>query len=124
MKVGPSGGPSNRSSVREGGVARRHTRTAFRERVRAVREDGEFESETEDISKSGVGLLSDAMLDNSAFVELHIGEVGVIPGHVARTYEGGFAVEFDVSEKEKERIEAEIKRFRRTLAREEEGNEV
>ena len=66
----------------------------------------------------------DTTLDNSTFVELHIGDVGAIPGHVTRSYEGGFAVEFDVEEKEKERIEAEIKRFRRTMAQAEDGNQV
>jgi hypothetical protein len=124
MRIRPTGGVANRSTVREGGVARRHTRFAFRERTRAVTDDGEFEGESQDISRSGVGLMTEATLDNSTVMELHIGEGGAIPGHVARTYEGGFAIEFDVSEKEKKRIEAEIKRFRRTMAREEDGNEI
>jgi hypothetical protein len=124
MKIRPAGGPSNRSTIREGGTARRHTRFAFSERVRAVTEDGEFEGESQDISGSGVGLLMDTVLDNATFVELHIGDVGAVPGHVTRSYEGGFAVEFDVTDKEKKRIEAEIKRFRRTLADSENGNEV
>jgi hypothetical protein len=116
--------PGSRATVRGGGEARRHPRFAFRERVRAVTEDGEYEGESQDISRGGVGLLIDATLDNRQFVELHIGDVGAVPGHVVRSYEGGVAVEFAVPEEEKERIEAEVRRFRRTMAEAEDGTEV
>ncbi len=83
---------------------RRYERYPLRQRVRAVIGDKEYEGVTNDISAGGTGLLIATKLDNDHFIDLHIENVGTIPGHVVRVYEGGAAVAFDTDAAERTRI--------------------
>ena len=73
----------------------------------------------QDISASGAGLVVDGVFENASFVELHMEGLGNIEAHVARDFAGGIGVEFDLSERHKKEMEAELRAFRKTIA---EGN--
>lgn len=75
----------------------RHERNDFRKRVEVTTPSGTtFEAQSQDISRSGIALsLSAPLMENGMFVELHTEGLGNLSGKVARTYEGGAAVQFD-----------------------------
>ncbi|MEQ8229658.1 MAG: PilZ domain-containing protein [Rhodospirillales bacterium] len=57
-----------------------------------------FNGEVDNVSATGVAVtLGDAgiAVDNGMFVDMHVEGLGHLTGSVARTYDGGFAVEFD-----------------------------
>ena len=57
-----------------------------------------FGGVVDNVSTSGAAIsLGEASvrIDNGMFVDMHVEGLGQIKGSVARTYEGGFAVQFD-----------------------------
>ncbi len=74
---------------------RKCERYELKKSVRAETGGREVEGHVRDISASGVALNIDLNLNNDDFVQLHINNVGDVQGRVTRTFEGGFAVEFD-----------------------------
>ncbi|MDP6572239.1 MAG: PilZ domain-containing protein [Rhodospirillales bacterium] len=96
--------------VRVDGVGDRRvdSRVRYRRPMRAKAAKVEVEAELLDISGSGAALQSNVLLDNNTFVELHIEGVGNMEGRVARSYEGGFAVKFEVSAEQRGRLKTAI----------------
>jgi hypothetical protein len=89
-------------------------------RARLKDEDGTIhEVEVQDISAGGAGLLVDGVFDNDSFVEMHMEGLGDIKARVARNFIEGIGIEFDLSEPERNVVEAELRAFRNTIAREE-----
>lgn len=102
--------------------ARRHQRYVVRKPVRAKTAGRELQGEIKDISAGGAALLVDTHLENEQFVELHLEGLGVedlgpLSAQVVRVYEKGFAVRFNLDDKEKERLAEELAKFRKTVAR-------
>ena len=83
-------------------------RIPYRRPTRAKAAAVEVEAEVLDISRSGAALQSTVVLDNNTFVELHIEGVGHMEGRVARSYDGGFAVQFEASPEQRARLETAI----------------
>jgi len=98
---------------------RRHDRMELPKNTRAVlrNADGtEMDVGVHDISAGGAGLLVDGTFENNAFVELHMEGIGSVKGRVARGFVEGIGVEFDLAEAEKEKMDAELRAFRKTVA--------
>ncbi|MEQ9575093.1 MAG: PilZ domain-containing protein, partial [Rhodospirillales bacterium] len=60
--------------------------------------DRAFEGSVENVSATGAAIaLGEAgvAVDNGMFVDMHVEGLGHLSGRVARTYDGGFAVQFD-----------------------------
>ena len=88
---------------------RLHPRHDLHKHVR-IEIDGEVVvGETADISLGGVSIDAENHLSNDAFVLMHIDTIGEMTGHVVRTSNMGFAVEFDPVEEERERLAAHLK---------------
>ena len=90
------------------GERRLDARIPYRRPTRAKVAKVEVEAELLDISGSGAALRSSVVLDNNTFVELHIEGVGDMEGRVARSYDGGFAIEFEVGGEQRQRLETAI----------------
>ena len=90
------------------GERRLDARIPYRRPTRAKAAKVEVEAELLDISGSGAALQSSVVLDNDTFVELHIEGVGNMEGRVARSYDGGFAVKFEVGAEQRQRLETAI----------------
>lgn len=75
----------------------RHERYTYKKRVEVTTGSGDrFETESSDVSVSGMALsLNAPLMDNGQFVELHAEGLGNMSGKVARTYDGGAAVQFE-----------------------------
>lgn len=97
--------------------ARRHQRYPLRKKVRAKTAGREFQGEVKDISGSGAALTADINLENNQFVELHVEHLDPLPGHIVRTYEKGFAVKFDIPDKDKQELAEELEKFRRRVSK-------
>ena len=113
--VGSGGGvgpvrPAKRAKPSERRV---HPRQAFEAQVEAVTAEGRHPATAQDISFGGIGIGIAVTLQNDQFVELHIDNVGPVPGHVVRTYQGGVGVAFDVDDEERRRIAEAIEKARR-----------
>lgn len=78
-------------------VQPRHERVSYRKRVEITTDTGNrIEAESRDVSMSGMALsLNAPVIENGQFVELHTEGLGNMTGKVARTYDGGAAVQFD-----------------------------
>ncbi len=74
----------------------RHERFSFRKRVEVTTPSGEtFRTQSQDLSRSGISLSVNApLMQNGQFLELHAEGLGDVSGTVARTYDGGAAVQF------------------------------
>lgn len=76
----------------------RPTRYAYNKPARGNFAGRAFNGEVENMSRSGIAVtLGDAgmAVDNGMFVDMHVEGLGHVAGNVARTYEGGFAMQFD-----------------------------
>ncbi|MEL0107851.1 MAG: PilZ domain-containing protein [Rhodospirillaceae bacterium] len=95
--------------------ARRHKRVEFSKPFHGVAENDEFHGVIQDISGGGAAVAVDSssgQLSNFDFVEMHIQSLDKkIPAQVVRKYEGGFAVQFEVTAQEQDRIQDEIDQF-------------
>lgn len=60
--------------------------------------DTAFQGSIDNVSTSGAAVSlgdTDINVDNGTFVDMHVEGLGHVQGSVARSYEGGFAIEFD-----------------------------
>jgi len=75
----------------------RYERHALKKRVDVTTSSGEtFSAETRDVSRSGMAVsLSTPVMENGQFLELHAEGLGEVTGRVARTYDGGAAIQFE-----------------------------
>lgn len=99
---------------------------AFQERRRAKRykvdkavtvRDGRnrYRGRLRDISSSGAAVRvddADAQFDEDQELELELVDFGTAPGNIVRTFEDGFAMEFDLDEEAEEQLISEITGFR------------
>jgi len=102
---------------------RRHKRVEFTKPFHGTNDGTEFDGHIKDISASGAAIALDALdaedtnaatsqLSNYDFIELHIQSMDKkISAQVVRKYEGGYAVKFDVTQQEQDRIQSEIDQF-------------
>ena len=93
------------------GDKRRHPRYSLDGRVRARYGEVEREGRLVDVSGGGALLDIDTPLDNDLFVELHLNELGRVPGRVVRGRENEIAVKFTVDDDEERRIAKKLKRI-------------
>ena len=90
---------------------RRHARRAVSRPARAVAGTLEIAVTVTDLSAGGAALHLDSPaenLDEDALIDLYIEDLDPLSGHLARTFEDGIAVEFDLDEAEEDRLLAEI----------------
>jgi hypothetical protein len=103
--------------------ARRHKRFEYTQPFQGTNDGAAFNGHIQDISASGAAIALDAenaedadgataQFSNYDFIELHIESMDKkISAQVVRKYEGGYAVKFDVTQQEQDRIQQEIDRF-------------
>ena len=97
---------------------RRHARRTVSRPVRAVAGAQELTGTVTDLSAGGAALHLDApaeKLDEDAYIDLYIEDMDSLPGHLARTFEDGIAVEFDLDEAEEDRLLAEVMEMRNAM---------
>ncbi len=90
---------------------RRHARRAVSRPARAVAGARELTGTVTDLSAGGAALHLDSPaenLDEDALIDLYIEDMDPLSGHLARTFEDGIAVEFDLDEAEEDRLLAEV----------------
>ncbi len=90
---------------------RRHARRAISRPARAVAGARELTGSVKDLSAGGAALRLDSpaeSLDEDALIDLYIEDMEPLPGHLARIFEDGIAVEFDLDEAEEDRLRAEV----------------
>ena len=90
---------------------RRHARRAISRPAHAVAGAREITVTVTDLSAGGAALHLESPvenLDEDALVDLYIEDMDPLPGHLARTFEDGIAVEFDLDEAEEDRLLAEV----------------
>ncbi|PIW30128.1 MAG: hypothetical protein COW30_03060 [Rhodospirillales bacterium CG15_BIG_FIL_POST_REV_8_21_14_020_66_15] len=76
----------------------RPTRYAYHKPAQGRFAGSTFTGKVENVSASGAAITlgeTGVQVDNGMFVDMHVEGLGQIRGNVARTYEGGFAVQFD-----------------------------
>ena len=93
---------------REQSEKRRHRRVAVSKSVQAKTESRQYDGSVRDISAGGAALNVEAEVEHESEVELDIEDLGPLLGTVARLYDDGFAVEFDLDEEEEERLLTEL----------------
>lgn len=75
-----------------------------------------FTGAVDNVSATGAAItLGEAgiTVDNGTFVDMHVEGLGHLSGRVARTYDGGFAVQFDEDGVDLDAIAATIRQFDR-----------
>lgn len=91
---------------------RRHPRIAISKSVLATAKDMKATGTVVDISASGVAIELggdlDAYLEDDAEIELNIDDMSPLAGYVARSFEEGLAVEFDLNQEEEDQLLAEV----------------
>ncbi len=87
---------------------RRHQRVNVAKTVRAKSGDEEREGLVRDISAGGAALEIEADWEDGAFAEVDIDDLVSVSGHVTRTFDDGFAIEFDLDEEEEDRLLSEV----------------
>jgi hypothetical protein len=83
---------------------RRHRRVSVSKPVQAKTNSLQIQGSVTDISASGAALNVDAKVENESQVELDIEDLSPLAGTVARSYDDGFAVEFDLDVEEEDRL--------------------
>ena len=94
---------------------RRHRRVSVAKSVQARTDSRQIQGSVKDISASGVALSVDAEVENESQVELDIEDLSPLSGTVARSYDDGFAVEFDLDEEEEDRLLSELTELHDTI---------
>ena len=88
---------------------RRHRRVNVSKSFQAKTESRNYQGSVTDISASGAALSVDAdVAQDEVLVELDIEDMSPLSGIVARAYDDGFAVEFDLDEEEEARLLSEL----------------
>lgn len=75
-----------------------------------------FHGSVENVSATGAAItLGEAgvMVDNGTFVDMHVVGLGHLSGRVARTYDGGFAVQFEADSPDLDNVAATLSRLDR-----------
>ncbi len=99
---------------------RRNERLTVEEKLRAVitAEDGTTtEAFVQDISAGGAALVVGPNFFNETFVDLHMEGIGRVNARVARKFQQGIGVEFNINEKERQAMQEELKKFRKAGGR-------
>ena len=96
--------------------SRRFERYNVKLPARAIDEHGEaFEATVTDISAGGAAVSLDTevpgQFSNEAFLELQFEGHDRLKARVVREFAGGYALEFDQSPKDRERMAEEVKKF-------------
>ena len=99
---------------------RRHPRLTISRQVRAIAGEALREGVTLDISASGAALELEAGFDEDDLVELDIEDLSPLTGTIARSYDDGIAVEFDLDEGDEDRLVAEIMMIHNSILLEDE----
>ncbi|MDP6788287.1 MAG: PilZ domain-containing protein [Rhodospirillales bacterium] len=94
---------------------RRHRRVRVSKPVQAKTDSRQIEGSVTDISAGGAALNVDAEVDGESQVELDIEDMSPLSGTVARSYDDGFAVEFDLDEEEEDRLLTELTELHDTI---------
>ncbi len=94
---------------------RRHRRVSVSKSVQAKTESRQYQGKVTDISANGAALSIDAEVDEEGRVELDIEDLSPLSGTVARSYDDGFAVEFDLDEDEEDRLLSELTELHDTI---------
>ena len=97
---------------------RRHRRISVSKSVQAKTESRQYKGSVKDISAGGAALSVEAEVDEESQVELDIEDLSPLLGTVARTYDDGFAVEFDLDEEDEDRLLTELTELRDTIRQE------
>ena len=87
---------------------RRHRRFAVSKSISFIADAQEYEGAVRNISAGGAAVETDASVEEGRLVELAIEDLRQLAGRVARAFDNGLAVEFDISPEEQERLIAEI----------------
>lgn len=83
----------------KGGIEnRKHKRVPVDKAVRAVQRETSYNGRLKDISRGGAAVQMDGTLDDESLVELHIENMAVIAGQVARPLDDGFALAFELDD--------------------------
>ena len=94
---------------------RRHRRVSVSKSVQAKTDSRNIEGSVTDISAGGAALCVDAEVEDESPVELDIEDMSPVSGTVARSYDDGFAVEFDLDEEEEDRLLTELTELHDTI---------
>ena len=94
---------------------RRHRRVSVSKFVQARTESRQYQGSVTDISAGGAALSVDAVVEDESQVELDIEDLSPLSGIVARSYDDGFAVEFDLDEDEEDRLLTELRELHDTI---------
>jgi hypothetical protein len=99
---------------------RRHPRVNVAKTARAKSGDDEREGVVRDISAGGAALEIEADWEDGAYAEIDIDDLTSLSGHVTRTFDDGFAIEFDLDEEEEDRLLSEVMEMHTNTSLEEE----
>lgn len=94
---------------------RRHRRVNVSKSVQAKTESQQYKGSVKDISVSGAALSVEAEVEEDSQVELDIEDLSPLSGIVARSYDDGFAVEFDLDEDDEDRLLSELTELHDTI---------
>jgi len=91
---------------------RRHPRLVISKSVRAIAVNVKTTGMLVDISASGAAIDLDGELDtypdDETEIELEIDDISPLAGYVARSFEEGLAVEFDLNQEEEDQLLSEV----------------
>lgn len=87
---------------------RRHPRITISKFVRTRDNVEAFDGTLKDISASGAAIDVDAKFEENFPVDLEIEDMGRFTGRVARSFDDGLAVHFELDEEEQKRLISEI----------------
>lgn len=77
-----------------------------------------FEGRIDDISATGAAVTvggGTTVSDNGLFVDMHVEGLGHVKGNIARTYEDGFAVQFDDQEMDLDAVAERLKAMNKLI---------
>lgn len=99
---------------------RRHQRVNVAKTVRAKSGEDERQGLVRDISAGGAALEIEADWEDGDYAEVDIDDLMSVSGHVTRTFDDGFAIEFDLDEDEEDRLLSEVMEMHNNTSMEEE----
>lgn len=96
----------------------RPTRYAYHRPAQGRFGERPFHGKVENMSESGMAVtLGEAgvTVDNGMFVDMHVEGLGHVAGNVARTYDGGFALQFDADRSDIDAIAERLRQLDRRV---------